>query len=136
VDAAYEHARSLGEVAWTGCVPRGPAPPQFTGPASLLVHTQLAASVRIKSATLPNDAGEKNEPAGRVAESIGSLDDLIQLAEGLRLGVVHASSGGRECSPFCCDQHHSRVRLQCLGQRRQPCRSAIPCSEENHVAPP
>ena len=49
---------------------------------SLLVHAQLAASVQIKSAALPTDAGEKNEPAGGVAESIRSLDDLIQLAEG------------------------------------------------------
>ena len=63
--------------------PRLPAPPQFTGPGWLLVHAQLAASVRIKSAALPTNAGEKNEPTGGVAESIGSLDDLIQLAEGL-----------------------------------------------------
>jgi hypothetical protein len=49
--------------------------------------------VRLKSAALPADASEKNEPAGGVAESIGSLDDLIQLAEGQRLGVVNASSG-------------------------------------------
>jgi hypothetical protein len=88
-------------------VPRGLAPSQFTGPASLLVHAQLAASVRIKSALL-TDAGEKNEAAGGVAESIVSLDDLVQLAEGLRLGVVHASSDGRECSAFCRDYHRSR----------------------------
>jgi hypothetical protein len=73
----------------------------FTGPAWLLVHAQLAASVRIKSAALPTNAGEKNEPTGGVAESIGSLNDLIQLAEGRRLGFVHASSAGRERSPFC-----------------------------------
>jgi hypothetical protein len=81
--------------------PASPAPPQFTGPAWLLVHAQLAASVRIKSAALPTNAGEKNEPTGGVAESIGSLNDLIQLAEGRRLGFVHASSAGRERSPFC-----------------------------------
>jgi hypothetical protein len=102
--------------------PRGLAPPQFLGPAWLIVHAQLAASLRIKPAALATDAGEKNEPAGGVAESIGSLDDLIQLAEGLRLGVIHASSAGRECSPSCRDYHRSRVRLQCFGQRRQSCR--------------
>jgi hypothetical protein len=40
--------------------------------------------VRIKSAALAADAGEKNESAGGVAESISSLEDFIQLAEGLR----------------------------------------------------
>jgi hypothetical protein len=49
---------------------------------------------------LATDAGEKNEPAGGAAESIGSLDYPIQLAEGLRLGVVHASSGGRNVPAF------------------------------------
>lgn len=83
-------------------VPRGPVPPQFTGSASLLVHAQLAANVGIKAAALPTVAGEKNEPAGGVAESISSLDDLIQLAEGLRLGVVNASSGGRGGCPDRC----------------------------------
>ena len=79
--------------------PRGPAQPETPGPASLLVHAQLAAHVRIKSAALAADTGEKNEPASGVAESISSLDDFIQLAEGLRLGVVQASSGGRESCP-------------------------------------
>ena len=34
------------------------------------VHEQRTASVRIKSATLPTDTGEKNEPAGGVAEFV------------------------------------------------------------------
>jgi hypothetical protein len=53
---------------------------QFTeapGPASLLVHAQLAAHVRVKSAALAADADEKNESAGGVAESISSLEDFI-----------------------------------------------------------
>jgi hypothetical protein len=40
-----------------------------------------------------------------------------------------------ECSAVCHDQHRSRVRLQCLGQRRKSCHFGHSVRRENHVAP-